>query len=350
MPAAPRRAYYRHLAVESQILAGNLLGDPTSRQLPVYLPPQYAREPERRFAVAYSLAGYGGWGAQRLAEKSFEEPLHEQLDRWMESGQIEPMIIAFPDCFTRFGGAQYRNSPVCGAYLDHLADELVALVDRELRTIADRDHRAVLGHSSGGYGALHAAMERPEVFGHACSTAGDGYFEMSYVLDFGKALQQYNRFGGPAAFARQFFTKRVRGGNEFGAMSILGYAQAYSPDPEVPEVFCQLPFDLQTGELRPEIWQRWLACDPLRAVETRTEALRSLHTLYLDAGTSDEWCLDVAARALSARLRRLGVDHRHEEFDGGHMGCGWRIEASLGQISASLRRLAAGTAPGAIAR
>lgn len=341
MPQAPRRQHYRLLSVESQILRDNWLGDPTSRQLPVYLPPQYDREPQRRFPVAFSLAGYGGWGAQRLAEKSFEEPLHEQLDRWMESGQIEPMIIAFPDCFTSFGGSQYRNSAVCGNYLDHLALELVGLVDRELRTLADRDHRAVMGHSSGGYGALHAAMERPEVFGHACSTAGDGYFAMTYLLDFGKALQQFHRFGGPAAFARQFLAKRVRGGNEFGAMSILGYAQAYSPDREVPEVFCQLPFDLQTGELRPEIWQQWLACDPLNMVEAKAEALRSLHTLYLDAGTSDEWCLDVATRAMSARLQRLGVAHVHEEFEGGHMNCGWRIEFSLGQISAGLRKIAA---------
>ena len=122
-------------------------------------------------------------------------------------------------------------------------------------------------------------------------------------------------------------------------MSILAYAQAYSPDLAVPEIFCQLPFDLQTGELRAEVWQRWLACDPVRLCMERVGQLQSLHTLYLDAGTSDEWCLDVATRVLAERLRSLGVAHIHEEFDGGHMGCGWRIEASLGRISDSLRAL-----------
>lgn len=333
MPAAPDRSHYRLLPVESQILADNLLGDPTRRQLPVYLPPHYEREPERRFPVVFSLAGYGGWGAQKLAEKSFEEPLHLQLDRWMESGQLQPMIIAFPDCFTRFGGAQYRNSPATGRYLDHVSEELVDLVDGQLRTLASREFRGAIGHSSGGYGALLLGMERPEIFGHVCSTAGDGYFEMTYPLDLGKAFQQYRRFGGPAAFARQFLAKRQRGGNEFGAMSILAYAQAYSPDPAAPEVFCQLPFDLETGELRAEVWQQWLACDPLRLCASRVAQLQSLHTLYLDAGTSDEWCLDVATRVLASRLKSLGVAHVHEEFDGGHMGCGWRIEASLQRIS-----------------
>lgn len=339
MPAAPDRTHYRLLAVESEILADNRLGDPTRRQLPVYLPPHYDREPDRRFPVVFSLAGYGGWGAQKLAEKSFEEPLHLQLDRWMESGEIEPMIIAFPDCFTRFGGAQYRNSPASGRYLDHLSQELVDLVDRQLRTLAHRDFRGAIGHSSGGYGALLLGMERPETFGHICSTAGDGYFELTYPLDLGKAFQQFKRFGGPAAFAQQFLTKRQRGGNEFGAMSILAYAQAYSPDPAVPEIFCQLPFDLQTGELRADVWQRWLDCDPLRMCAHRVAELQSLHTLFLDAGTSDEWCLDVATRVLAARLQSLGVAHVHEEFDGGHMGCGWRIEASLRRISHAVAAL-----------
>lgn len=340
MPAAPDRQHYRLLSVESQILADNLLGDPCHRLLPVYLPPHYEREPQRRFPVVFSLAGYGGWGAQKLAEKSFEEPLHLQLDRWMDGGILEPMIVAFPDCFTRFGGAQYRNSMTTGHYQDHLSQELVALVDRELRTVAHRDFRGAIGHSSGGYGALLLGMDRPEVFGHICSTAGDGYFALTYPLDLGKAFQQFRRYGGPAEFARQFLSKRQRGGTEFGAMSILAYAQAYSADPQVPEVFCQLPFDLQTGELRQEVWQQWLSCDPLQLCGHHREQLRSLHTLYLDAGISDEWCLDVATRVLSSRLKSLEIPHIHEEFDGGHMGCGWRIEASLAQISASLRRLA----------
>jgi enterochelin esterase-like enzyme len=337
MPAIGRDAII-HLSVDSACLQGNLLGDPTRRLLPVYLPPQYHSEPQRRFAVVYYLAGYMGWGAMKLQDKAWEEPLWQTLDRLIGDGTLPPLIVAFPDCFTRFGGAQYRNSVVLGGYLDHLCDELVAVVDGQLRTLAHRDCRGVMGKSSGGYGALLAAAERPDVFGHACSTAGDSAFELSYRLDLGKCFQQIRKHGSPAAFVEQFFAKPARSGGDITAMMIIAYAQAYSPNPHVPVVYCDLPFDLQTGALVDSVWQRWLACDPVHFGPARADALRSLRTLYLDAGTADEWCLDVGHRILQAALQRADVPCQLEEFEGGHMGIDHRIAVSLQRIAANLPR------------
>ena len=339
MPAIPERQALRYVVVDSLVLRGNPLGDPHVRRFPVYVPPQYDTEPDRRFPVVWSLAGYGGWGEQKVTElKAWEEPLPDQLDRLMRSGELEPAIIAFPDCFTRFGGSQYRNSAGTGRYSDYLADELVSAVDARFRTVAERDSRAVMGKSSGGYGALMMAMLRPDIFGLCCATAADSYFPLSCVPDFGKALQVFHRHGGPEGFLEAFFAKRTHGGTDFTAMMVLAYAQCYSPNAQVPVFGADLPFDQETGEMITPTWRRWLACDPVTMVEGHVEALRSMRLLFLDAGTSDEWFLNLGHRVLASRLRHHEIPFEFEEFDGGHMGVGHRVFDSLRHITAVLRR------------
>ncbi len=324
---------------DSALLQQNRLNDRTLRRFPVYLPPHYALEPERRFPVVHYLTGYGGWGAMKLLEeKAWEEPLWARLDRQMLSGELEPIIVAFPDCFTKLGGAQYRDSVVTGPYARYMAEEVVAHVDAQFRTLADRDHRGLMGKSSGGYGALHLAMTRPDVFGLCCATAADSYFELSYVTDFGKTLQALHAAGGVEAFLMNFFAGKPRHKHWHTAVSTLAYAQAYTPNVDVPVLQADLPFDLQTGELVPDVWARWLACDPVRACANHVEALKSLKLLFLDAGRSDEFGLNFGHRVLSDRLRKLNVRHEFAEFDGGHMGIDHRIDASLAAVTAALRQ------------
>ena len=47
--------------------------------------------------------------------------------------------------------------------------------------------RAVVGKSSGGYGALVMGAHHPDVFGHVASHAGDAGFEYCYLPDFPRA-------------------------------------------------------------------------------------------------------------------------------------------------------------------
>ena len=106
-------------------------------------------------------------------------------------------------------------------------------------------------------------------------------------------------------------------------------AACYSPD----GTDFDLPFDLETGELRSEVCHRWLANDPVRLAEKYADALRSLKLLFIDAGARDEFFLDIGARILSRKLRDLGIDHIHEEFDDGHMNISYRYDRSLELIS-----------------
>ena len=341
MPAPPRPDQLIDIVYESCCLRGNPLGDPHVRSFPVYLPPQYAADPERRFPVAWYLVGYTGWGEMKVRKaRAWGETLPDELDRLMTSAdpeaRIEPMIVAFPDCFTRFGGSQYRNSPVTGRYEDYLANELVGEVDRRLRTVAQASHRAVLGKSSGGYGALLMGMWHPDVFSMVCSTAGDTYFEYSCAPEIAKTFQVLRQHGGVQGFVDQFFGKRSHDGRDIAAMMTIAYAQAYSPNTDVAIIQADLPFDQRTGELIDAVWQRWRACDPVNMVAKHADALRSLSLLYLDAGTRDEWYLDAGQRIFASRLRDHGIPHTLEEFDGGHMNIDYRIADSLRRIGRTL--------------
>ena len=95
-------------------------------------------------------------------------------------------MVVLVDAWTSLGGSQFLNSTSTGRYLDYLCDEIVPFVDARYPTAADREHRALAGKSSGGYGAMVVPMLRPEVFGALASHAGDALFECCYLPEFPK--------------------------------------------------------------------------------------------------------------------------------------------------------------------
>ena len=160
----------------SQVLEGNPLGDPTERRFPVYLPPDYGAN-SGQYPVIYALAGFTGTGPNMTNYSVWDETLPEQIDDLIATEKCPPAIIVMPDCFTRFGGSQYLNSPAMGRYEDYLIDELVPFIDGAFNTRGDATSRAVMGKSSGGYGALTLAMKHPDIFAVCASIRGDMYFQ-----------------------------------------------------------------------------------------------------------------------------------------------------------------------------
>jgi enterochelin esterase family protein len=318
------------LAVDSEVLKGNALGDPHERKMPVYLPPSYDLDASRRFPVLFCLTGFTGRGPMLLNDQAFGPNLAQRMDKLIAAGTIQEMIVAMPDCFTRLGGSQYINSTATGRYEDHLIDELVPRVDQNFRTLPKPAARAVMGKSSGGYGSLICAMRHADVFGLAASHSGDCYFEYCYQMDFVKTMKSIK--GDPAAFIEKFWRTERKGRDDVPTLNILAMAACYSPDPSAPMGF-KLPFDLQTGEICGKTWARWLEHDPVRLAERSVEALRSLRLLFVDAGTRDEFGLDIGAKILTARLAELKVPFLHEEFDDGHFNVSYRYDRSLELIS-----------------
>ncbi len=321
---------------ESRVLEGNPAGDPHVRTVPVYLPPAYASEPGRRFPVIFVLAGFAGRGRTLLNDDPWSPALDLRMDRLIAAG-APPAILVLPDCFTRFGGSQYLDSTATGSYATHLAEELIPWADARFRTLGGAAHRGVAGRSSGGFGALRLAMDRPGLFAAVACHSGDLYFDYCYRGDVPGFCSRVQQAGGIEAWLRGFEERRHRSSEDFATLNILGMAAAYSPRPGAP-LGVDLPCDLETGAFRPEVWERWLAHDPLARLETAAEGLRTLRMLHLDCGTRDEFHLQHGARMFSRRLDRLGIAHVYEEFDDGHRDIAYRYDVSLPRMAAALER------------
>jgi S-formylglutathione hydrolase FrmB len=255
------------------------------------------------------------------------------------SGDCPDAIVVFVDAWTSLGGSQFLNSTGTGRYMDYLCDEIVPFVDDRYPTLAGRDHRGLAGKSSGGYGAMVVPMLRPDVFGAFASHAGDALFEACYLRDFPVIARDLrDHFDGSYDVLRErVATAEHFDWSRFGAaFSLYAYAAAYSPDPAHPGE-ALLPFEISTGRLVDEVWSQWLDHDPVRMAPGCVEALASMRRIYLDAGRSDEFFLDLGAQAFSEELRKLGVEHSLELFDGKHGGIAYRYPGAIRELVLALR-------------
>ena len=350
----------------SKVLAGNPLGDPHVRTLDVWLPPQYdqlrGRGRGARFPVVYDLVGFTGSGRSHTNWRSFEENVPERAARLVHERKMGPMIIVFPDCFTALGGNQYINSSAIGRYADYLTRELIPLVDREFRTLASREHRGCFGKSSGGYGAIIHAMKYSRFWGAIADHSGDAYFDYVYGADWPNTLDELAKFRRPklaagkrnvAAAAKKagydgrddgrvarflehvWSTEKLRDA-EVHALMNLAMAASYDPDPRAPNGF-RLPYNLETGELLPQRWARWLEHDPVNLVARYARELRTLRGIFIDCGWRDQYRIHYGSRLLSKRLTGHRVSHVYEEFDDTHSGIDYRMERSLPFLYRALR-------------
>lgn len=317
----------------SQLLADNPLGDSPVRELGVYLPPGYDDD-ARRYPLVVVLSGYMGAGPFMLQRGPWTVPMQDRLDRLIRSGKMAPAIVLFPDCFTRYGGSQYVDSPAIGKWLSYLCDELVPFADATYRTLQGRPHRVVVGKSSGGFGALHLAFERPDVFGAYGCHAGDSAFDLNYQTEMWRTALQIEKYGGVTGFLQWFDGLASKGQIAIETMSNLCSAAAWSPDANGPYGYgfgFELPVVIGTAQRRDDVWQQWLAFDPVvRVDEPQTiDRLRSAHAVFLDAGRDDEYGLQFGMRQVAAKLAGKDIRFLHEEFEGGHRNTNHRYERSI---------------------
>ena len=127
----------------------------------VYLPADYETDTQTRYSVVYMLHGLGdnnnSWNGDYLHANSKIQSL--------ESRGLTKMIYVYPQGF-----ASYYCNFFDGSYnyMDMFVNELIPLIDKEFRTLPDKQHRAVTGYSMGGFGACALAEKHPEVFA-ACA-------------------------------------------------------------------------------------------------------------------------------------------------------------------------------------
>ncbi|HEY8314368.1 MAG TPA: alpha/beta hydrolase-fold protein [Candidatus Baltobacteraceae bacterium] len=315
--------------VESVSLRDNALGDPSSRPVVAYLPPAYDVEGSRRYPVLYCLHGYTGDAAALVGARPWETNVVQWMDRLIADRAMPEAILVIVDGFTRLGGSQYVNSIHNGDYATYVISDVIGHVDRTYRTIANEGGRAVLGKSSGGFGAMYLAMKYPGVFGAFASHSGDSYFAYAHPPSFPSVARTLESFDwNVARFVEHFERQHKRPQHEYVTMEMLGYAAAYSPR-SARAFDVDLPIVRSSGALDEDVFARWRAFDPVEMAGSKRAELARLRLRYLDCGRRDEYGLDIGARLMTERLREFGLSVQHEEFDDDHRNVGYRYEVSL---------------------
>jgi enterochelin esterase-like enzyme len=299
-------------AFASDALRGNPLGDPSERPLYVWAPD----DGSDRYPSVYVLHAHMRSGPSWFNVEPFAASYPEDVDA------LQPeAIVVLVDGWTAVGGSQWIDSDRIGRYGTYLCEEVVPFVDGHYPT---NGARGLQGKSSGGYGAIVNALDRPELFAAVAAHAPDALFEVTLAHGFPAAARELcGRHGGSTdAFWSSFAgltSAGVAAVAEVGALAL-----AFSDG--------ELPFDVDTAELRPEVWERWLAHDPVRRAQHAPEAVQRLRGLWLDAGDADEYYADLGAKALRRTLLAAGLPEaalHFELFPGGHRGASWRYPLSL---------------------
>lgn len=332
------RKYYgpagviHRISVSSTALRANLLGDPSTRLVDVYVPPAPAGS---KLPLLVDLVGFTGSGLSHTNWVGFRENVPERLDRLIGEGKMPSLVVAFPDCFTRLGGNQYINSAAMGSWEDYLINEMVPTVERQFGC-GGSGRRGVFGKSSGGYGAIVHALRHPDVWAAAACHSGDMAFEWCYLPDMPIVLQELAKAGNSIERWWTQLEGALKHPEKAGeVINILAMAASYDPDPS-QYLGIRLPVTLDTCELIQERWANWLRHDPLSMLEERSDSLRHLKALYIDCGTSDQFRLLYGARRFARRLTQLGIEHRYEEFPDNHSTVDYRMDESLPFLAQAL--------------
>ncbi|HEY7415693.1 MAG TPA: alpha/beta hydrolase-fold protein [Ktedonobacteraceae bacterium] len=328
---------FEELTFESQVLKNNPLHDPYQRPLWVYLPPDYDQETGRRYPTIYMIQGLTGQLDMWHNRSPFRKNFPEMTDELFAKREAPPCIVVWVDCWTSYGGSQFIDSPGTGRYNTYLCDEVVPWVDAHYRTLPQREHRGIAGKSSGGYGAMVTPMLRSDLWGGLATHAGDALFEMCYLPDFRHSVRALrDRYDGSFEKFWQNFRNRVAFTEDSDSNLLNDYCMAacYSADEDGT---VRLPYDTATGELIPQIWERWLTWDPVRMVPKHAEALRTMKAIYIDAGRRDQFFLDLGAEAFRRALEQVGVtDIFFELFDATHSAIEYRYPLSLKYLAERL--------------
>jgi S-formylglutathione hydrolase FrmB len=320
------------ITIESEALKSNMLGDPTTRAVDVYVP---AGETGEGLPLLVDLVGFTGSGLSHTNWVAFRENVPERLDRLIGEDRMPPVVVAFPDCFTRVGGNQYINSRAVGAWEDFLLLEMLPALEERFRC-GGSGRRGVFGKSSGGYGAITHALRHSDVWAAAACHSGDMGFEWCYLGDMPDVLRKLAVAGNSIErWWLELEAAKKREDSTHSVINALAMAASYDPDP-TQFLGMRLPVTPDTCELIDERWANWMANDPLVALEKYSDNLRRLKGLYIDCGDVDQCNLVYGARRFVRRLNELGIAHRYEEFPDNHSSVDYRMDESLPFLAQAL--------------
>jgi S-formylglutathione hydrolase FrmB len=292
-----RPATVERITIHGKALEGNLEEDAVDRPVLVFLPPSYARERNRRYPVVYALHGYS------IGAEQWSQEIHvPQTAEGAFARGAKEMIVVLPDSKTVHNGSMYSSSATTGDFENFIARDVVSYIDAHYRTIPNRTSRGLVGHSMGGYGASRIGMKHSDVF--------SGLYIMSPCC-------LSARGAGPANPANEEALAAVKTAEDsaklpFGLRAQLASAAAWSPNPNNPPLYLDLPI----GPNQQSVLARWAANAPLAFIDQYIQNLRQYRAIAIDVGDQDN--LKVDTGKLHDVLTNYGIKHDFEIYPGTH--------------------------------
>jgi enterochelin esterase-like enzyme len=284
------------IKIHGAALEGNLESNAVDRDALVFLPPGYQKDRARRYPVVYALHGFF------VGAEQWSREIHapQTIEGAFALGAKE-MIVVLPDSKTLHKGAMYSSSVTTGDFETYIARDVVAYIDAHYRTLPARESRGLVGHSMGGYGATRIGMKHPDVFG--------GLYIMSPCCLSARGLPPQEAMESLAQLERREDLEK----QHFMVQATLAAASAWSPNPNKPPFFLDLPL---AGDAQNEVLAKWAANAPLAFVDQYIGNLKRYRAIALDVGDQDGLRVDTAK--LHQRLNDYGIANTFEEYAGTH--------------------------------
>lgn len=315
-PELRETRWSRIFELRSELLS-RFHGRPTTMRALVHLPEAWYAEPERRFPVHLFLAGFGA-SLEGFEAVDWPAPPLEGV----------PMLMVYPDPSCASGHTGFADSDVNGPWGRAFVEELLPALEAEYRGVGERDARFLVGHSSGGWGALWLMTSYPETFGYAWASSPDPvdfrdfmgvdlYAEGANLFyDEQGRLRPFCRLGNVWTVG---FTKEHSAREEVLRGGVLRYFEALhgrrGADGEPRRLW-----DRATGAIDPAVARDWARYDLGRILTERWAELGPALSgrVSITMGDRDNFLLqgsvallqrDLAARGADLRVRLVSGDH-----------------------------------------
>ncbi|MHA1583633.1 MAG: alpha/beta hydrolase, partial [Promethearchaeota archaeon] len=317
-------------------MEGNPLNSSPYQRLRIYLPPEYFDNNEKSYPVIYILHGYGGYsdnlflGSNQdmkntyplpiwlLTDKVFKiMPTFEQLDELIIKNQLPPFILVQPDAslplpnkFKLKGidgkparkGSFYINSPFTGNYADYIFNDVIDHVDKNYRTYPEKQSRALIGGSMGGYGAIFGAINYSDKFQVAVA--------LSPVISM---LTLLNRKKKTPIYRALYGKKKADELGQEELEDILDSADyIFSHNqPLLPTLKKDSTGKINSMDhIAKENWDKW---NLNKLAKENAEGLKTVE-LLINCEESDDFGLHLQALKFHQTLRSLGVSHNFQIY------------------------------------
>ncbi|MEO2007041.1 MAG: alpha/beta hydrolase-fold protein [Candidatus Poribacteria bacterium] len=284
--------------IESAAVAGNQMGITSLRRVLVYMPEGYDKS-RRSYPVIYWIPGW-----ETPASREYVGSLDEAIG----DGKLPPVIVVNIDVRE---GLVLLNSTVFGRWEDFVVDELVPFIDAEYRTIPLPQGRALMGHSTGGYGAMMLPLLHPGVWSavglNDASVWGGCPDEMFRgVRALGAIPDGFN-------LIRDFSDYATASG---AAQATMQIGIVLAPNPEA-----LLLFDLPDPEVAQmsSVWHDYCLMDPSMA-PARHDALSMLSVIAVGVADRDLATNYDANISMLSAFHKAGVKATYIPTPGSHGG------------------------------